>query len=132
VAYGVIEADENSLRYETQDVNMSRYAEQNGLTDEYLFDFENYTREAFSDRAASRMTERLRQADYSEEDVNEAVDTVQMLQAYYFAGRIDEMKDEITARRGWQLLQETGLADGYIDSVFVEGAGEHNRMEITW
>jgi 3',5'-cyclic AMP phosphodiesterase CpdA len=132
VAYGVIEADETGLRYKTQAVNMSRYAEQNNLTDAYLFDFENYTREAFSERAASRMTGRLRELNYSEEDVEEAVKTVQMLQAYYFAGRIDEMKDEIMARRGWQLLQETGMADGYIESVFVEGAGEHNRMEIGW
>jgi 3',5'-cyclic AMP phosphodiesterase CpdA len=132
VAYGVIEADRHSLRYQTQAVNMSRYAEQNDLTEEYLYDFENYPRESFSERAASGMTERLRELDYPQEDIEEVIDTVQMLQSYYFAGRIDEKKEEIMARRGWTLLQDSGMAGGYIESVFTEGAGEHNRMEVVW
>ena len=132
VAYGVAEFDRSGMIYHTREINMSAYARQNSLEDENLFNFEEYSRTMFNERAAERLSDRLREQQYPKEIINEAVQAIKLINTYYFAGRIDEIPDEIKLSRGFQLVMNEEHLRRYVRSTLEEGRGEHNFIEIKW
>jgi 3',5'-cyclic AMP phosphodiesterase CpdA len=132
VIYGIAEFDRAGIVYRTEDVNIRRYAQQNGLEDENLLNFDLYARTRFSERAALNTSRRLRMLQRSDEEIDEAVEMMKLINTYYFAGRIDEIADDLSMTRGYQVLMDLERTRDYVTSIFQDGRGEHNRIEIAW
>jgi len=132
VIYGAAEFDRTGMVYRTENVNIERYARQNGIEDENLLNFEQHARTMFNDRAAMNTSRRLKALHHSDEEIQEAVEIIKLINTYYFAGRIGEIADELSMTRGFQILMELERTESYVTSILEDGRGEHNRIEIKW
>jgi 3',5'-cyclic AMP phosphodiesterase CpdA len=132
VIYGVAEFERTGMVYHTQEINIGKYARQNSLEDENLLDFELYARTMFNERSARNTSRRLRMLQRSDEEIDEAVETIKLINTYYFAGRIGEIADELPLMKGFQILMDLERTQDYVTSVLEDGRGEHNRIEIAW
>lgn len=120
--YGLLTISGEDCEYRTEAVDVSAWAEANGMTDENLLNFAAYSEGFFVDTALRQAHDTLG----DEPDADALADFYARVNTNYFAGRTDliEWDDELVAE--WE--GHGYFISSYFESIRLDGAADHTHM----
>lgn len=132
--YAQIVTSQEGLTYETYPVDVRAYAKNQGLSDDFLLDFDKAAAQLFYDQSYEMVSlEDLMDIGFSEEEASQMADVVARLNGAYFAGQEVSIKDDILNSKGYALWQEADVPfmKPYIEEMMKDTTpGDH--FEWTW
>ena len=90
--YGVLHAENGSVRYEARSVDVSAWARERGREEPELRDFAAYAAAYFDARTRRQVPESLRDFRYSEEEIAVMTEYLCALNRAYFAGDLTDVQ----------------------------------------
>lgn len=110
--YGIIEVNNGSLKYDTKSLDVETYAKENGLTDEKLLNYNEYSKELFLRVNSNKATRGLE---------GELKENMGLLNMYYFVGKLD---DDVVK----EIANKTDTSN--LQRISGELGKNHNHLEI--
>lgn len=120
--YGVLTVDGADCEYRTETVDVSGWAEENGITDENLLNFAEYSEGFFVDTALQQAYDTLSDAPNADELANFYAD----VNTKYFAGRSDLIEWDDALVDAWDGYGY--FMSSYFESMRMDGAVDHTHM----
>ena len=122
--YGVIDLESERAQYFTRRVDVSRWAQEKGLTDANLLRFREYAAGFFAVTAINQALPQLA----GQDDVSGMATWLANFNAAYFSGRMDTVDAASDYARRWQ---ESGTFFGeYVKSILAEPLIDHTSMQF--
>lgn len=132
--YGILEfSPNNGYKYHTDRVNMERYVKENGIQDENLVNFKDYTRDFFYRRSYDKYYDSLLEiSQFSDEEMKAIASTVANLNLKYFAGFRNENMYGAFDTEGFNILLNTApcFVKDYVLSMFDDKYTDNNNIFI--
>ena len=129
--YGILDINtDKSILYTANTVNVSKYAENTGIDDENLLNFDKYSFEFMSQTTFYKIRERLAQFNISVEEKTAMIDFVQMLNVHYFAGIPLEITVEDKIYKLWSEYFPSGFHTRYLNSILKENDTQSTTLFI--
>ena len=136
VQYGSIVYNEKGFQYTTQRVDVEGWAKEQGVTDENLLQFQDYSERYFDKVSFGKVYPSLAQRGlYSEEELLQMVETMCLLNRYYFAGTIVDIKEEVMKSKGYQLWKDADDSirfKNYVIHMAEDSNDRFNQIFIPW
>ncbi len=135
--YGVLYyGDDASFRYHTEALDMEKWAQDNGSTDENLLNFKEFgvtfTNRVFYNQAQDEFAENEDKIGLSKTQRDLMAKLYGELNTYYYNGKVYEIRDKALERPGFQLWDELGypsILAQHLESVVDEGTVDYNVLE---
>lgn len=121
----------DELVYTTQPIDMKHWAINNSIEDENLLNFTQYSFDYFKFSSTSRGAGRYTGSSYTNEQIEQLIEAKGTLNSYYFAGRIDEIKDDfMTSDFYTWLIEQDESTKGYILAMLNTNTNNPNQITI--
>ena len=124
--YGVLTLTKDTLTYRTEPVDVSAWAQSQGLSNPDLLDFAGYSGAFFRDTARRQALNAVSR----DEDAGQLADFFAALNAAYFAGRMDAFTPDAQLLERWQ--QEPAFLSLYIRSIVQEPPRNHCALTLAY
>lgn len=110
----------DSFNYQTKDIDVELWATENS-NDVNLLNFENYSYDYFKASSTSRSSSKFTDKNYTPEQIAALKDAKGTLNCYYFAGTINEIRDEFMQSEfyAW-LIEQDDDTKSYIKSMLAK------------
>jgi 3',5'-cyclic AMP phosphodiesterase CpdA len=121
------------FEYSTSMVDIGKWSRQQGLSDEYLCNFEEYSAEFFSTQCGRMHKNCLaRQEGLSEEEMRLALEAVDKMNMLYFAGYRNEAMNGIVGTEGFKILERISpcFTKEYAMSMLNDEFADNNKLFI--
>ncbi len=132
--YAEIVTSEEGLQYKVHPVTVKNYAQKQGLSDDFLLDFDQAASQLFYDQSYKMVSlEDLMALGFTKEEAEEMADVVARLNGAYFAGQEVSIKEDILNSKGYALWQEADVPfmKPYIEEMMKDTTpGDH--FEWAW
>lgn len=130
--YGIVSYQPfDELRYSTKPIDMNAWAIKAGSTDENLLNFTQYSYDYFKFSSTSRGADRYDKNLFTEDQIAQLIEAKGVLNSYYFAGRIDEVKEEFMSSEFYTwLLEQDETTKGYILAMLKTNTDNPNQITI--
>ena len=102
---------------------MQKWAENNGITDENLLDFEQYNNDFYFDSAYRKAYSNVAELKLTEEEKDILAAMWAEFNVNYFAGTLDEFYPQMLESEGCRIMNEKGLADSWNFAYMLTAAG---------
>lgn len=131
--YGILDYQpSHGFDYHTEELDVAGWAVSNGLTDQNLTGFEEYSRNSFSQVSYQKAYQLLDKTGiYTDTEKELMANTFSEINRNYFAGTTESIRNEMLASEGYQLWEdadESLFLRGYILSVFPNKVDDNLRM----
>ncbi len=135
VQYGVLTfTAEEGFDYFTKVVDVKSWAKRKGSSDDNLLHFPEYSKKYYTEASMRKANESLVDTmDYTVDEKRLMAETMGILNLNYFAGTIDQIRDEVLTSEGyllWETADSTLFMKNYILSVLEDGKASHNRLTL--
>lgn len=124
IQYGTIRFD-GSITYGTQQVDVSGWAEQNGVAGPEYADFSAFSHQFFKEYSTSRLQ---LEGDFSQEEKRQMIDTFGNLNAAYFSGSVFDSQTEQEGIALWKRYD--GRWSAYIETMAEETQRDFQHVRI--
>lgn len=105
----------DELQYSTKPIDINAWALATASDDDNLLNFDQYSYDYFKFSSTSRGLSRYAESTYTDEQIAQLIEAKGILNSYYFAGRIDEIKEEFMNSEFYQwLIEQDESTKGYI------------------
>lgn len=124
--YGVLRFQPGQeLTYRTQATDVAGWAERQGRTEEELLDFAEYSRDFFWKSSYRREYWTVLGLDLTVEEKKRVSELFSDANVAYFAGRIDEVREQLLASEGYRIWTEQSLGGkwDYVGSMLADPGG---------
>lgn len=132
--YGMIDIGiDKNIRYVTESLDVSDWADRIGSIDANLLDFSKYSQVFFETTTRTKVLEALEQYPLSNDEMSQMIDLAELVNRHYFGGTIDTLYDEILKHPGYSLWLEKcqeAFFSVYIESIMEEKTTEHRCINI--
>lgn len=129
--FAVLQIDRNkAMSYETMPVNVSKWAEEQSLTDQNLLDFSIYTEQFFNKTTELKLIEALDSLNINEDERKQMIEFGTNLNRHYFTGTLTEehYDEEILAL--WEANAPSEFFTRYFNSLKEEDFRDKNSWEL--
>jgi hypothetical protein len=134
VQYGIIEYSSKGYQYNTEQVDVERWAKKEGITDPNLLSFRDYAEQYFAKTSYNKVHTYLTESGiYSEEEILMMTETMSLLNRNYFAGTTADIKDDVMKSKGYQLWKDADDAifhKKYVISMAEDSSNNYNQIFI--
>ena len=135
VQYGILTFDPtDGFDYNTSLVDVEGWAKAEGIEDENLTGFSDYSKAYYSEASLKKAKDRLAEVEgYTDKEKQMMAETMGKLNLNYFAGTIDKVREEILASEGyhlWETADPSVRTKNYILSVLEDGKDNHNHLTL--
>ena len=132
--YGVVTVNNEKITYNTQSVNVQKWAQETGQTDENLLNFDSYSKDFYMQSQINRTIDTIMDSGVLQEDRQLLAEFFAELNVYYFPGVVDQAYDYLVTTDGYEAWQNKGKDlwhYQYVMARMEEGAHgiSHNKWE---
>lgn len=124
--YGIMTYDGETFTYEAKTLDVSGWAERNGLTDPNLLDFAVYSEEFMTSVNRNKTAARLAESGLSEAEIALLADTFAQLNTAYFSGA---PFDPAPYAEGMDLWRANGGSD-FLETIVAEAGEDYRRLTV--
>jgi len=111
--YGVVTVDSEKMSYSTRSIQVSDWAQKNGVTDENLLNFAEYGADFYYETAYPKAMAGLEKSKMTDEEKHALADLWATFNVNYFAGTLDTYYPQMLQSEGYKVWQEKGLEDNW-------------------
>ncbi len=129
--YGEIICTDDMIKYARKSTDVEEWAARNGVTDENLLNFTQYSRDFFTGSTKAKFLGRFMQSgDVSQEDREAAAEYIAAFNAAYFSGNLYSEYEEIKKLPGYDVLHSPdGIYGGEYNNFIEENKTGVNLRE---
>lgn len=124
------------FQYSTVKLDVEKYAQEKGITDPNLLDFNAHSIEIFKARCCSRQNECLSSlGELTQEELVKVNAVVSEMNLLYFAGYRNEALTHLIHTEGYQILQKVSpcFVKSYVENILNDQRTDNNVLSIpTW
>lgn len=133
--FGVLEASPSgAVEYSTSRVEVDAWARESGLRDKRLTKFNESSKQHFVDVSFKKTAASLaKEGGRSAREQKLMAETMSVLNADYFAGTVDAVKDEVLRSEGyrlWLAAADTSFLKRYVLGMVPKTAVDNNRLVV--
>lgn len=133
--YGIINytAKDNTLNYNTRQINVNEWAKQNNIDNEDLLNFKDFAMNQFYSRPYNRAYLDLTDVGgYTEQQMDQISSVVAKLNVAYYTGNVSEIIDEIKKSEVYQLILDTdsNYVYDFVYSMMLSGENINTKLDI--
>jgi 3',5'-cyclic AMP phosphodiesterase CpdA len=132
--YGVLNysAEDNTLNYHTQSVDVDSWAKIKHIKDRNLLNFSKYSKDYFGKVSYNRTYKSLIDSDYTKEQAELMADTIRTLNLRYFSGTENLNANDVKNSEGYKLWLDSpdSFRKFYIESILSDNDTDDNRLTI--
>ena len=121
--YGVVHITPEKMDYSVAETDVQKWAENNGITDENLLDFEQYNNDFYFDSAYRKAYANVAELKITEEEKDILAAMWAEFNVHYFAGTLGEFYPQMLESEGCRIMKEKGLADSWNFAYMLTAAG---------
>ncbi|NLK93882.1 MAG: metallophosphoesterase [Clostridiales bacterium] len=117
--YGILEINNNEIKYNSAKVNVTTWARNNNLTSPDLMNFETYSYNFFKSISYNKKLNEIASLELPAEIASEMAKGFSLLNINYFSGRIHEYKETFISSKYYKLWMQYGndFNKKYINSI---------------
>lgn len=104
--YGVVIANEEKITYYSTGIKVADWAEKNGITDENLLNFSQYSKQFYIESAYAKAYSGLEELKISEEEKEKMAMMWAEFNTHYFMGTANEFYPQMLESEGYKIWQE--------------------------
>ncbi len=130
--YGVLKFGENEFTYNTQLVNVEKWAKDFGSDNEDLLNFNEYSKNYFYNDSYNKVYNGLI-GNNNEDDAKKMAHTMALLNINYFGGTTHMIAEEVVNSTGYKLWVESengGFIKEYVLAMLEQGEKNHSYLKI--
>lgn len=128
--YGIIDFNNNEFNYSTKSVDVSAWAENNGINNRDLLSFAEYSEKFFKDTSKNQIISRFENSNISEKEKNLLAETFADINSSYFAGVPINHTDYESGIELWQ-KQDNNFMLNYINSILDDSSNNYCKITVT-
>lgn len=128
--YGVLEVSLDKMVYNVQEIQVERWAQENGITDENLLNFTQYRKDFYFESAYPKALASLAETKLTEEEIDALATMWAEFNVNYFAGTLDIYYPQLLESEGYKVWQQNDFADNWFFT-YIETAASGKTIERT-
>ncbi len=135
IQYGILQyRPEQGFEYSTSKVDVESWAADEGVKDEKLLHFSDFTRKAFGDASYQKAMKALKEVSgYTDQEKEEMAETMSELNLHFFSGTTNTVKEDIMKSKGYKLWRSAEgperLRD-YVLSMLPNRVADNNHLIV--
>ena len=126
--YGVVHITPEKMFYNVQEIDVQGWAEENGITDENLLNFDEYNKQFYFESAYQKAYANVAELKLTEEEKDALASMWADFNVNYFAGTLDQYYPQMLESDGYRIMQEKGLGDNW-SFAYMETAASGKTVE---
>lgn len=131
--YGMISfLPKEEISYNTKSVDMEKWAKENGIQNEDLLHFKDYSYQFFYDSSYNKTKRDLIMDEVPKAEMDLMANTVAEFNQHYFPGTVNSVQEKLLNSEGYQLWQTMGdhFMRSYLDSVLLSPVKDENHLTV--